>query len=165
MVRYELVDVDREEDQIKLRDLEQVPETQPAKKQSKFVQEEPEETDEQVFGEVLFVSGNTFDISRRVFDAIQENGLVYNGRLIVQNDFATVDPCILGAGRICEFSQRYRGLAKGRQLRMDLYDQREVGEALAERLIARLEGMESDPDHLPAFEKPVGQVAEIFPDY
>ena len=110
----------------------------------------------------LLVTGDAFDVSYQVFRAIQDNGLVYNGRLIVQADFRTIDDSIFGAGRICEFSQRYKSLALGRSLRMDRYNQTEVGRALAASFTGRLAG-EPRPEELPFFKEPVGLTARLFP--
>jgi hypothetical protein len=66
-----------------------------------------------------------------VFQSIHSNGLVYNGRLIVDKTFKTTDPSVLAAGSLCEFSNRYLAMAQGRPLRMDLYNGREMGSRLA----------------------------------
>lgn len=50
------------------------------------------------------VTSGTNDIDLGFFHAIHNNGLVYNGRLIVKNNFQTTDPAIFAAGRVCEFS-------------------------------------------------------------
>jgi thioredoxin reductase len=51
------------------------------------------------------------DVDEDVFRSIHENGLVYNGRLIVDRNFQTTDPSIFAAGSLCEFSNRYKALA------------------------------------------------------
>lgn len=79
---------------------------------------------------VLITAGHK-DVDDDVFNAIHNNGLVYNGRLIVDKNFQTTDPSIFAAGPLCEFSGRYKAIAQGRPLRMDRYNGREMGSRLA----------------------------------
>ena len=79
---------------------------------------------------VLITCGHK-DVDQDVFDSIHDNGLVYNGRLIVDRNFQTTDSSIFAAGSLCEFSNRYRSLSQGRPLRMDRYNGREMGSRLA----------------------------------
>lgn len=51
------------------------------------------------------------DVDEDVFKSIHDNGLVYNGRLIVDRNFQTTDPSIFAAGSLCEFSNRYKSLS------------------------------------------------------
>lgn len=67
----------------------------------------------------FLVSSGIRDIDQEIFHIIHENGLVYNGRLIVKNNFQTTDPAIFACGKICEFSQRYKHYAVGKSLRLD----------------------------------------------
>lgn len=78
---------------------------------------------------VLITAGHR-DVDLDVFNAIHNNGLVYNGRLIVDKNFQTTDPSIFAAGSLCEFSGRYKALSQGRPLRMDRYNGREMGSIL-----------------------------------
>jgi hypothetical protein len=71
------------------------------------------------------------DVDEDVFKSIHNNGLVYNGRLIVDKNFTTTDPSIFSAGSLCEFSNKFLGQANGRSLRMDRYNGREMGARLA----------------------------------
>lgn len=71
------------------------------------------------------------DVDNDVFSSIHNNGLVYNGRLIVDKNFRTTDHSIFAAGSLCEFSGRYASLSQGRSLRMDRYNGREMGSRLA----------------------------------
>lgn len=59
---------------------------------------------------VLITCGHK-DVDQDVFKSIHDNGLVYNGRLIVDKSFKTTDPSIFAAGSLCEFSNRYMALA------------------------------------------------------
>ena len=108
---------------------------------------------------VLITAGHR-DVDADVFSAIHNNGLVYNGRLIVDKSFQTTDPSIFAAGSLCEFSGRYQALSQGRPLRMDRYNGREMGSRLARSVFdiydsqANPEGME---DELPSFYLPQGQ--------
>mmetsp|Transcript_108645 Transcript_108645/g.150250 ORF Transcript_108645/g.150250 Transcript_108645/m.150250 type:complete len:541 (+) Transcript_108645:469-2091(+) len=79
---------------------------------------------------VLVCAGHV-DVDKDVFKSIHDNGLVYNGRLIVDRNFQTTDPSIFAAGSLCEFSGRYKALSQGRPLRMDRYNGREMGSRLA----------------------------------
>lgn len=107
---------------------------------------------------VLITAGHR-DVDQDVFKAIHNNGLVYNGRLIVDKSFQTTDPSIFAAGSLCEFSGRYKALSQGRPLRMDRYNGREMGSRLARSVFdiydsqANPEGMEEE---LPSFYLPQG---------
>lgn len=59
---------------------------------------------------VLVTAGHR-DVDNDVFSSIHENGLVYNGRLIVDRNFQTTDGSIFAAGSLCEFSNRYKALS------------------------------------------------------
>jgi len=108
---------------------------------------------------VLITAGHR-DVDQDVFTAIHNNGLVYNGRLIVDKNFQTTDPSIFAAGSLCEFSGRYKALSSGRPLRMDRYNGREMGSRLARSVFdiydtqANQEGMDEE---LPSFYLPQGQ--------
>jgi len=79
---------------------------------------------------VLVTCGHR-DVDQDVFKSIHNNGLVYNGRLIVDKNFSTTDKSIFSAGSLCEFSNKFLSLALGRSLRMDRYNGREMGSRLA----------------------------------
>jgi len=108
---------------------------------------------------VLITAGHR-DVDQDVFNSIHNNGLVYNGRLIVDKSFQTTDPSIFAAGSLCEFSGRYKALSQGRPLRMDRYNGREMGSRLARCVFdiydsqANPEGMDEE---LPSFYLPQGQ--------
>lgn len=59
----------------------------------------------------VLVSAGHVDVDKDVFKSIHDNGLVYNGRLIVDRNFQTTDPSIFAAGSLCEFSGRYKALS------------------------------------------------------
>lgn len=52
----------------------------------------------------LFLTSGLIDIDKEIFNIIHENGLVYNGRLIVKSNFQTTQNNIFACGKICEFS-------------------------------------------------------------
>ncbi len=79
----------------------------------------------------LLVTAGHRDVDPDVFNAIHNNGLVYNGRLIVDKNFQTTDPSIFAAGSLCEFSGRYKALSQGKPLRLDRFNGREMGSRLA----------------------------------
>jgi len=111
---------------------------------------------------VLITAGHR-DVDQDVFKSIHDNGLVYNGRLIVEKSFQTTDPSIFAAGSLCEFTGRYKPIAQGRSLRMDRYNGREMGARLARSVFdiydsqANLDG----EDSLPTFYLPQGQGAVL----
>jgi hypothetical protein len=100
------------------------------------------------------------DVDEDVFRSIHDNGLVYNGRLIVDRNFQTTDPSIFAAGSLCEFSNRYKALAQGRSLRMDRYNGREIGSRLARSVFDIYDpngAADNQEDELPLFYLPQGQ--------
>jgi hypothetical protein len=66
-----------------------------------------------------FVTGGLINVDQNVFHFIHDNGLVYNGRAIIDKHFMTSDPNIFAAGRLCEFSQRYSYSEKGKLLKLE----------------------------------------------
>lgn len=110
----------------------------------------------------FFVTSGKIDIDREIFNIIHENGLVYNGRLIIKNNFQTTEDAIFACGKICEFSQIYKHKAVGTSLRLDKYNGRELGQKMAKSLLEALDlgylinQKLPDPDDLPTFYMPVG---------
>ena len=68
-----------------------------------------------------FVTGGLINVDDNVFHFIHDNGLVYNGRAIIDKNFMTSDSYIFAAGRLCEFSQRYSYTEKGKILKLERY--------------------------------------------
>jgi len=121
---------------------------------------------------VLLSAGHR-DVDLVVFNSIHNNGLVYNGRLIVDKNFQTTDPSIFAAGSLCEFSGRYKAMAQGKPLRMDRYNGREMGSRLARSVFDIYDPSlgshnPADPssmqDDLPTFFLPQGQGANLLGD-
>uniref|UniRef100_A0A7S3MYV1 CFAP61 dimerisation domain-containing protein n=1 Tax=Strombidium inclinatum TaxID=197538 RepID=A0A7S3MYV1_9SPIT len=106
----------------------------------------------------VLISAGHKDVDQDVFSAIHNNGLVYNGRLIVDKNFQTTDPSIFAAGSLCEFSGRYKALAQGKPLRMDRYNGREMGSRLARSVfdIYDTQANQEGEEELPSFYLPVG---------
>ena len=143
-------------------------EARPGQKGSRNVplhkQESLDEENVLEFQDVFLVCSHFYDIQDEILGSIQDNGLVYNGRLIVQSNYQTIDPAIFACGKICEFSQRYKNQSFRRSLRMDKYNQFEVGRSCGDSLVAlfRNEGAPADAP-LPLFKEPIGFKARVFP--
>lgn len=111
----------------------------------------------------VLVTAGKVDVDDEIFGAIHNNGLVFNGRVIVNNQFLTTDNSIYAAGSLCEFSQQFRSLSAGRCLRMDRYNGREVGVRLARSVLSMIEleslsGLFEDmKDEMPYFYMPRGK--------
>ena len=56
----------------------------------------------------VLVTCGKVEVYEDVHSSIHNNGLVYNGRLIVDRNFQTTNLSIFAAGSLCEFSNRYR---------------------------------------------------------
>jgi len=67
----------------------------------------------------IIVTGGLIDVDPLVFNFIHDNGLVYNGRMIIDRNFMTADNNIFAAGRLCEFSHRYEHVEKGKLLKLE----------------------------------------------
>lgn len=106
---------------------------------------------------VLITSGHR-DVDQDVFLAIHNNGLVYNGRLIVDKSFQATDLSIFAAGSLCEFSGRYKAQSQGRSLRMDRYNGREMGSRLARSVFDSYDTtINQEEEDVPQFYLPQGQ--------
>lgn len=75
-----------------------------------------------------------------IFRAINESGLVFDGRLVVSGEMRTTDPNILGAGTLCRFSRRFINAKLHEH-----YSSREGGALLANSLLRLV-----DPFSLPS---------------
>ncbi|KAJ0403232.1 hypothetical protein ATCC90586_001639 [Pythium insidiosum] len=70
------------------------------------------------------------DADYDMFRAINESGLVYDGRLVVNGHMRTTDPFILATGSLCRFSRRFIHAKL-----QEFYSPRECGELLASTLL------------------------------
>lgn len=110
----------------------------------------------------FMITSGIIDIDREIFNVIHENGLVYNGRLIIKSNFQTTESVVFACGRICEFSQRYKNQAAGVSLRLDKYNGRELGQKLAQSVLSSLDLThlfdcpQISEDQLPSFYMPIG---------
>ncbi|KAM3135741.1 hypothetical protein pb186bvf_012138 [Paramecium bursaria] len=110
----------------------------------------------------FFISSGLIDIDKEIFHIIHENGLVYNGRLIVKSNFQTTQDNIFACGKICEFSQRYKQQSVGRSLRLDKYNGRELGQKLSKCILevlglSYLTSQNYSVEELPQLYMPIGQ--------
>lgn len=74
------------------------------------------------------------DSDADVFRAINDSGLVYDGRLVVDGEMRTTDAHVLAAGTLCRFSRRF---VKAKL--HENYNSREGGELLAKSLLQLLD--------------------------
>ncbi|CAD8112864.1 unnamed protein product [Paramecium primaurelia] len=110
----------------------------------------------------FFITSGLIDIDKEIFNIIHENGLVYNGRLIVKSNFQTTQENIFACGKICEFSQRYKHHSVGKSLRLDKYNGRELGQKLSKCILEQLNlsyltSQTYSVDELPQLYMPIGQ--------
>ncbi|GMH33564.1 hypothetical protein BSKO_01398 [Bryopsis sp. KO-2023] len=78
----------------------------------------------------VLVACDTGDINPSLFQCINESSLVYDGRLVVDQDFQTNDPRIYGGGSMAKFSRSVHPC-----LKMETCNSREVGQKLGESLV------------------------------
>uniref|UniRef100_A0A0G4H5F0 Uncharacterized protein n=1 Tax=Chromera velia CCMP2878 TaxID=1169474 RepID=A0A0G4H5F0_9ALVE len=95
----------------------------------------------------LLITAGARNVDPDVFMAVHSNGLVYNGRLVVDQHFQTTDPAIFAAGSLCTFSKRTRVRQK-EPLRMDGFDGREIGSALSRSILRLLDPVYGDEQSL-----------------
>ena len=74
----------------------------------------------------LLVAGDRRAVDERFFNAVNDCGLVYDGRLVVNHHFCTTDPSVFAGGTVTKFSRRYRAA-----LPMQAFNSAEVGAAAA----------------------------------
>ncbi|MCQ2817206.1 MAG: DUF4821 domain-containing protein, partial [archaeon] len=109
----------------------------------------------------LIVTGGNLDVDPEVFKFIHGNGLVYNGRAIINNNFLTANENIFAAGRLCEFSQCYSYIEKHKQLKLESYNSQEVGYTLAKYFLQTIDSQLNvdssafDDKKLPSFFLPL----------
>lgn len=92
----------------------------------------------------MTISADSHNVDPDIFNSVHGNGLVYDGRLIVDHFFKTTDDAIFGAGSLCEFSRRFRRKNSSRYLRHDGFNGREVGAKLAHALLRVLDPVNGD---------------------
>ena len=161
---YEIIDFTKDEIELENKNIEKKTPNPKLKNTLNFNKIESIENILDDFEKYIVVLGDTFDISDEIFNTIQDNGLVYNGRLIVQSDYKTIDDSIFGSGKICEFSQRYKNSSFGRSLRMDKYNQFEVGNSFGKKFMNYIKSDKKNDD-LPFFKKHIGSKVKLFLDF
>lgn len=92
----------------------------------------------------IVISADSVNVDPDIFNSVHGNGLVYDGRLIVDHNFKTTDEAIFGAGSLCEFSRRFQRKNAMRYLRHDGFNGREVGAKLARALLRVLDPVNGD---------------------
>jgi len=92
----------------------------------------------------ILITADSVNVDPDIFNSVHGNGLVYDGRLIVNHNFATTDSDIFGAGSLCEFSRRFRRKDADRYLRHDGFNGREVGSKLAQALLRVIDPVNGD---------------------
>lgn len=75
----------------------------------------------------VLVCCQSTDVDAAIFTASTENSLVYDGRMVVDAQFATSDRRVFAAGTVAKFSRQY-----GRTLNQERYSAEEIGRAVAE---------------------------------
>ena len=75
-------------------------------------------------------------VDSQLFKALNDESLVFDGRLVVDASFKTNDPAVFAGGDLVKFARRIQDKRK-----LDLYNLRELGDKLAEALLVEL-----DPD-------------------
>uniref|UniRef100_A0A7S1WTM7 CFAP61 dimerisation domain-containing protein n=1 Tax=Alexandrium catenella TaxID=2925 RepID=A0A7S1WTM7_ALECA len=92
----------------------------------------------------ILITADSANVDPDIFNSLHGNGLVYDGRLIVDHGFRTTDEAIFGAGALCEFSRRFQRKNAERYLRHDGFNGREVGAKLAQALLRVLDPVNGD---------------------
>mmetsp|Transcript_34298 Transcript_34298/g.80184 ORF Transcript_34298/g.80184 Transcript_34298/m.80184 type:complete len:1541 (+) Transcript_34298:74-4696(+) len=92
----------------------------------------------------ILITADSHNVDPDVFASLHGNGLVYDGRLIVDHNFKTTDGAIFAAGSLCEFSRRFQRKNSTKYLRHDGFNGREVGAKLAQALLKVLDPVSGD---------------------
>eukprot|EP00697_Spironema_sp_BW2_P015928 gnl/Spiro4/6975_TR3618_c0_g1_i1.p1 gnl/Spiro4/6975_TR3618_c0_g1~~gnl/Spiro4/6975_TR3618_c0_g1_i1.p1 ORF type:complete len:1307 (+),score=476.75 gnl/Spiro4/6975_TR3618_c0_g1_i1:92-4012(+) len=79
------------------------------------------------------------DVDGYIFQALNDNMLVYDGRLVIDHRFRTADKSIFAGGTVTKFSRRYC-----KAMSLEFYNSREVGTRLAVAVLQLLQVLE-DP--------------------
>ncbi|CUG90290.1 Hypothetical protein, putative [Bodo saltans] len=78
----------------------------------------------------MFIYVHDKDIDSQVLSALNKRSIVFDGRVIIENNYRTTDPNIFAAGPVAMFSRRF-----GKTEDFDVYSARDVGRHLAETLL------------------------------
>lgn len=91
------------------------------------------------FPAALLLTCHAREVPPSVAAAANDQGLVFDSRLVVDHAFITNDPCIMAGGAACKFSRRY-----GTYLPMESVDPREAGRAMGAALVRKLTQLDGD---------------------
>jgi hypothetical protein len=82
-------------------------------------------------------------IDSNIFEAVNDSGLVFDGRIVVDGKFSTVDECIYAGGTVAKFSRRYQ-----HEFNLEVYSSRETGARIASSVLQHVDplSMGSDTD-------------------
>ena len=97
-----------------------------------------EEATEVCFECRLLIAGDLKDVDNHFFRAVNGCGLVYDGRLVVDHNFQTVDSSIYAGGPVTQFSRKYRTPTA-----MDLHNSMEVGTVVAKKVLQSVDPLQS----------------------
>lgn len=107
----------------------------------------------------LLVGCSPPDVSPWLLSAVSEANLVFDGRLVVDANFATTDPRIFAGGTVAKFSRRF-----GPDLLHELYNSTEIGFALGDAVTAALrDSFEQQPSSSSAPAGRGGQEPQVPP--
>lgn len=81
----------------------------------------------------MFIYCHDKDIDSQVLSALNKRSIVFDGRVIIENNYRTTDPNIFAAGPVAMFSRRF-----GPSEDFDVYSARNVGRHVAETLLGFL---------------------------
>jgi len=156
---YELVRLMKDNrDRLKALILRDVKKRQP---ETKGIMEPTEEEHMHMLSCRILITADNTNADPDIFNAVHNNGLVYDGRLIVDANFCTTDPNIYAAGSLCEFTCKCRA---GNELRHDQFNGKEVGVKVADALLKNLGPLHAMPDAPPQFTMPFAR-AGLLPGF
>ena len=108
----------------------------------------------------LVICASRKDVDHDVFSAVNESGLVFDARLVVDNKFRTTDDAIFAAGTLTKFSRRYGA----KRALHDFFNSKEVGMALANCFLEKVDPLQAGAaveDAIPRFSLPKKEFAHL----
>lgn len=115
----------------------------------------------------MLITACAGEVNMPLFHTVNDAALVYDGRMVVDSNFSTVDPSIYASGTWAKFGRRFRA-----QGPLNAYNSAEVGRRLASCLLQAMSGAAGkDPsiappivsDQAPKFKAPVVQASTCMP--
>ena len=100
-------------------------------------------------------------VDPNLFLSLNNQSLVFDGRLVVDAAFKTNDPKILAGGDLVKFARRIQDTRK-----LDMFNLRELGSSLAQALLVELDPNaaaqgRAHPSRVPPLVMPLGEAAEL----